>query len=85
VRAPRSTFCRILAHCLENVDLGVGSGLVTLTVVGPVTGSGDWWAPSKRDRATTYLMIGRTYGERPIIAAVIYDEVRERTQILQCE
>jgi hypothetical protein len=43
VRAPRSTFCRILvALCLENVDLGVGSGLVTLTVVGPVIGSGDW-------------------------------------------
>jgi uncharacterized DUF497 family protein len=34
------------------------------------------WAPNKRGRAATYLMIGRSYGGRPIVAAVIYDEVR---------
>ncbi len=34
------------------------------------------WLPNKRGRSATYLMVGWTYGGRPIIAAVIYDEIR---------
>jgi uncharacterized DUF497 family protein len=34
------------------------------------------WVPNKKGRTATYLMVGRTLGGRPVIAAVIYDEVR---------
>lgn len=34
------------------------------------------WLPNKKGRTATYLMVGRTKGGRPIVAAVIYDEIR---------
>ncbi len=34
------------------------------------------WAPNVRGRTAEWLMIGRTRGGRPLVAAVIYDEVR---------
>jgi len=34
------------------------------------------WAPNRRGRTATYLMVGRTFGGRPVIAAVFYDEMR---------
>jgi uncharacterized DUF497 family protein len=41
-----------------------------------VFGNGPRWVPNKKGRTATFLMVGRTNGERPIVAAVIYDEIR---------
>ena len=34
------------------------------------------WAPNVKGRTADWLMIGRTDGGRPLVVAVIYDEVR---------
>jgi len=38
--------------------------------------NGPRWLPNKKGRTGTYLMVGRTNGDRPIVAAVVYDEIR---------
>jgi len=35
------------------------------------------WAKNKKNMAAAWLMIGRTYGGRPLVVAVLYDENRE--------
>jgi uncharacterized DUF497 family protein len=34
------------------------------------------WVPNKKGRTATYLMVGWTLGRRPVMTAVIYDDVR---------
>jgi uncharacterized DUF497 family protein len=34
------------------------------------------WARNKKGRTGTWLMVGRTHGGRPLVAAVIFDETR---------
>jgi uncharacterized DUF497 family protein len=35
------------------------------------------WARNKKGMAGIWLMVGRTWGGRPIVAVVVYDETRQ--------
>jgi uncharacterized DUF497 family protein len=35
-----------------------------------------FWAANKKGRTGTWLMVGRTQGGRPLVAAVLFDETR---------
>ena len=34
------------------------------------------WVPNKKGRTGNFLMVGRTNGNRPVTAAVVYDDIR---------
>ena len=49
---------------------------VSVVELHQVFANGPRWLPNRKGRSGTYVMVGRTNGNRPIIAAVTYDEIR---------